>query len=225
MESKQLQSARDLYLKEAKLDPYKGAYRVNLAQIAAIKANRDKDASAAGEGLNHARIASELEPYNTSLHAAVFSIYGMLGRPDLQLSEAESAIRANPYLPAPYEQMAGVTMQIAMQYLDKGQNEDAFSYFRKLLLARNKMPAEIGDSTPGFNLAAGQSALLLGETDQARKYFNLLLQDENKHVKTARLWLKGVDFMEARMKSRIDGTTFAIPDLSALQVFLKQQKS
>jgi len=218
LESRQLQIATGLYQKAAKLDPYNGAYRVNLAQIAALRANSDKDSAAAGEALNHARKASECEPFNTSLRAAIFSIYGRLGRPDLQILEAEATIRANPFLSVPYEQMAGTVMPMAWQCLDTGQNEAAFLYFRRLLALRNKMPAETLNSTPDFNLAAGQSALLLGETALAKDYLALLLQSETRHSQTARLWLKGVDFMEAQKKSG------ANTNLNTLQMFLKQQK-
>lgn len=225
LETGRLDQAKILYRQASSLDPYNGKYQVNLAQIAALKATKYKDNQSAAEAIDYAHRASELEPYNSSLHNALISIYGTLGRTDLQLSETEAVIRSNPFLPESYELLAKTAIKAAWSCLDRGQREEAFSYFRLLLSTREKVPGDLTNSTPGLNLAAGQSALLLGETELARNYLNQAVLGDESINKTARLWLAGVDYVQNQRKTTRAGTTKPEVDLNALLAFLKQSKN
>lgn len=220
LQAGRLDEAQKFYMKAGSLDPYRGAYQVNLAQIAAIKANKKNDRQFGDKALYYADRASQLEPYNPVLHNALYSIYGMLGRVGLQLSELEAAIRSNPFVPQPYELMAATAMKEAWPCLDQGRSDEAFSYFKLIVATHDKMPPDVAASTAGFNLAAGQSALLLGETDLAKNYLNLAVQGEENISKTARLWLAGADYLEGQNKTAKQGV-----DLNKLFVFLQQQKN
>jgi O-antigen ligase len=224
LETRRLDEAQKLYLKASSLDPYLGTYQVNLAKIAAVKAGKDKDERYISEALEHARKASMLEPYNPKLHNALIAIYGTLGRTDLQLTETNEVIRINPFLPESYELLSNTAMKAAWICLDRGQIKEAFSYFRLLVLTREKMPVNTADSTPAFNMAVGQSALLLGETELARKYINQAVLGEDSINKTARLWMAGVDYITSQQK--INGTITNNHEvyLNTLLAFLKQVK-
>ncbi len=219
LEAGRLAEAQGLYTNASSLDPYAEAYHVNLAQIAAIKAVKGKEVQAVEEAIYHARKAAQLEPYNPSLHAALASIYAMLGRVDLQLTELEAAIRSNPFQPEPYELLAAAAMKSAWSCLDQGQYQEAFSYLERVLAAREKMPENISGSAEGLNLAAGQSALLMGKTKLAKNYLNLVAQGKESYKKTARLWLAGVDYMQSQ-----GSTNDTEANLNNLLAFFNQQK-
>ncbi|MDD3365071.1 MAG: hypothetical protein PHZ03_08840, partial [Syntrophomonas sp.] len=223
LEARRLEEAQGLFQKASRLDPYRGAYQVNLSQIAAIEASKEKDAAAYNRALEHAQKASQLEPYNPSLHNALFSIYGMLARPDLQIRELQAAIQANPFLAEPYEMLSKTAMQSAWSCMDKGQRQEANTYFEMVVRAREKMPPALAQAIPAVNLAAGQASLLLGEFDQANNFLTLALQGEETYHETASLWLAALDYLKSsKDKTGVSGGSQDI-DLNALLFFLNQQ--
>ncbi len=224
LEAHRLEEAQSLFQKANRLDPYKGAYQVNMAQAAAIEASQGKNASAYNRALDHAQKASGLEPYNPSLHTALFSIYGMLSRPDLQIREMQAAIRVNPFLAEPYELLSKTAMPAALSCMDRGQRSEANTYFEMVVRAREKMPPALAQSIPIVNLAAGQASLLLGDIDQAGSYLTQALQGDKSCRETASLWLAGVDYLKNMQgKTGRSGASQDI-DLNALLLFLNQQQ-
>jgi len=196
LKEQKIDEAQKLYQEAITLDPYQASYRVNLARMEAVRAINTKEPAVYDYTIYSACRASELEPYNLSLHAALFSIYGMLGRTDLQLKETEAAIQSNPFLPEPYEMFATAAISSVWPCYERGQIQEAIPYLKRLIEVRGNISANLFDSTPRLNLAAGQAALLLGEIGLAKTYLTIAVQAEGSIEKTAQSWLAGVTYIQ-----------------------------
>lgn len=217
MGNKQLQTAFDLYQKASIYDPWQSVCQVNLARIKAIDFKSSGQVSDYNQALIYAGRAAQLEPYNPNLHKDLMGTYGLLGRPDLQLKEARAIINANPFLPEPYNDLVGLAMPAAWVYLDKGDMDEAGQYFGLVLEVRRRAPAVVVKACPGFNLAAGQSALLSGDITSARTYLQEVRKQGGKYRGDAELWLAGADFMANRTQSG------KAAGLNELRIFLSNQ--
>ncbi|WP_054696812.1 hypothetical protein [Syntrophomonas palmitatica] len=94
-------------------------------------------------------------------------------------------------------------MDIAWACLDKKQLDGARQYFVLVLQTRNKMPPNVEGAVSRLNLAAGQSALFLGEFEPAQKYLENSKSDP-ACAKVAERWLPAVKWMENRKHDRQD---------------------
>lgn len=222
LNAKDLAAASRLYNKAAHLDPWQAANQINLAQIAALESGQNQNGAAYNEALAHARRATELEPYNPNVQGTLLKTYGLLGRNDLQMQAAQATIKANPFLSEPYRILAQLAMQAAWSNLDKGQLPEAKQSFRLVLAMRQKMPDGIAKKNPALNMAAGQSALLLGEMDLARKYLEMAGQGSQPYASNAKVWLGSVDYMASLNPANAAGRGEQEIDLNALLVYLNQ---
>lgn len=188
LENRKVEKAAILYQKAGSLDPLKAAYQVNLAQIAAIKVLEGQDSHARDEALKYVGRAGELEPYNEKIHGALYNILGMLQEYEKRVGEARLMLRANPWRAEHYERLAGTAFDEAWRLMQSGEKEKAREYFREVLQLNLDKASRLQEDTPVLELAAGQSALMLGEMEKARELLNRAVQ-EGVYAYQARLFL------------------------------------
>lgn len=188
LENRKVDDAAIFYKKAGRLDPFKAAYQVNLAQIAAIKVLEGQDSHARDEALKYVRRAGDLEPYSEKMHGALYNILGMLQENEKQIEEARLILRSNPWLAEHYERMAGSTMDLAWKVLQSGERKEAESYFRELLQLHADKAIRLQETTPVLDLAAGQSALMLGDIEKAQELLSRA-EEQGVYAYQARLFL------------------------------------
>jgi hypothetical protein len=91
-----------------------------------------------------------------------------------------------------------------------------------VIRTRQQLPATLIKSTSALSLAAGQSALLLGDLSAARIYLESAVKGGAGYRPAALLWLAGVDYMRSQPSSL--GTTGRQQeiDLNRLRTFLSE---
>ncbi|MGE5392064.1 MAG: O-antigen ligase family protein [Deltaproteobacteria bacterium] len=220
--ARNINEARKLYDRSISLDPLDASHHLNLALLEAAMFRNDGNTESAYQAMYHADQAISLDPGKLESPAPFFKIYGLLKRPDMQIKTCQDSIDVNPLTGENYEALAQICMPMAWACLDHNQLEMATPYFEILLQERERMPAGVEGDVSRIDLAAGQSALFLGEFELAREYMENSKTDP-ACAKIAKSWLPAVAWMEERKQDQRDKRVTS-QDLAALKVFIQGNK-
>lgn len=214
-------AAERAFTRAARLDPSQADYPLKLALINAGYFKENRDRIYYSQALSYAELAKSLDPYNSKTNILLFRIYGLLKRPDLQLKTCQAAIWANPFIGQSYETLTDTTMGMVWTLLDDYKLERAKPYLAIVLKNRKGMPAGVEGPVSRTNLAAGQSALFLGEFARAREYLEAS-RSNPACAKVARRWLPAAAWLEARKHNQPDKRVTQ-DDLAPLMAFLQSE--
>ncbi|TEB16039.1 O-Antigen ligase [Pelotomaculum sp. FP] len=156
--------------------------------------------------LDLVRRAVQLDSYNPEHRFLLARLYLANGQLEETLSEAAQAKTLQPWLINTYEEIASIYVNVAVQQFLRGQKETAGITLRQALAITHEaitkqdtLPPRLislweSESalslTPALALPAGQSALLLGDYNQARGFLTLACQAEDQKAQAvAQLWL------------------------------------
>ncbi len=205
--------AETQYLEAHRLDPFKGSYAVDLAQIYTFYGLSTGDTKWFDEALTYLAYGLEKQPNNLTLRSKAIEVLVRQGRWDLAISQTEWLTTNLPLDIRSYETMAQVSLLAAQDALDKGNKAASRTYLDKALV----LPARVDStsqaitdrglkinrrplrSTPTLELYSGQAWLLKGDTEAARSFLEPLIK--NKDVgKEATIWLAVIEYLEGNLE-------------------------
>jgi len=127
------------------------------------------------QALNLSQKAVKLEPYNIKILNNVNGIYLQFGQLDQAINISNMLIRANPYDPSTYENLASTMVWAGIYQLEAGQRQKAQLYWTESLNVINQVPSGLEIPAVGFNLTSGQANLLLGNKSLGEQQLNNML--------------------------------------------------
>lgn len=216
------QQAQLYYSKASGYAPFEASYQVNLALIDAVEGSKNNNAELRSRAVSHARRAAELEACNPDVHVALMQVYTMLKMPPAIINEARAAVNSSPWKARYYDITATAIMQVAWPSLDRGDLRSARTYFQQVLDLQEAMPMGVEGEAPRLHLAAGQSALLMGDTEKACLYLSMAA-DERSCSRTAVRWLQGAEYIKG-WPGRKAGVPLEPDELQRLLSFLQEQE-
>ncbi|MDD2373332.1 MAG: hypothetical protein PHF03_07135, partial [Syntrophomonadaceae bacterium] len=113
-------------------------------------------------------------------------------------------------------------MQVAWPSLERGDLRSARTCFQQVLDLQEAMPAGVDGEAPRLHLAAGQSALLMGDTEQACRYLSMAADDSNCSRAAVR-WLQGAEYIKG-WPGRKAGVPLEPDELQRLLGYLQKQE-
>jgi len=216
------QQAQPYYNKASRYAPFEASYHVNLALMDAITSSETNNAELCSRAVFHARRAAELDACNPDAHVALMQVYTMLKMPPAAINEAQAAVNSSPWKARYYDITAAAIMQVAWPSLERGDLRSARTCFQQVLDLQEAMPAGVDGEAPRLHLAAGQSALLMGDTEQACRYLSMAADDSNCSRAAVR-WLQGAEYIKG-WPGRKAGVPLEPDKLQRLLGYLQKQE-
>lgn len=161
--------------KSMQYDSLNASYVNQTASFYSALAISNNNPAAYQQALNLCQKAVKLEPYNIKLLNNVNGIYLQLGQLDQAINISNMLIKANPYEPSTYENLASTMVWAGIYQLDAGQLQNAQLYWTESLNVINQIPSGLEIPAVGFNLTSGQANLLLGNKSLGEQQLNNML--------------------------------------------------
>jgi len=182
------------------LDPLNARYSIQTASFWQAIAISKQDQNAYNKTLLYSEKAVNLEPYNIQILNNANLMYVKLGDYGKSLQLAPAIIKANPWDPSSYENLANSHLFYGLQLLEQGQLENAKSQWEECLQVINKVPAQIDSPALGLYCFSGQAYYLLGNKNDGEQQLRAML---NASVKSGTGQQRVEQISDLRNRARI----------------------